>query len=166
MPARAAHSAPSLEWIPHPSAHPRVLGESGAHSLWLSPDDCASRLSCAVHSARCSLRLPDIFIRTSSFSLSYACGSADVWHLEVALWSESVCRVEWLSRPRVALARTAGLYDLWRLVSDTGPLHMLSIPPTVSKPSGSLSRAQEQAVEIGGEDSGVKNPMWATQISI
>ena len=42
------------------------------------------------------------------------------------MWSASVCRVEALGRPGVALARLVHLCGVWRHVRCTGALHMLS----------------------------------------
>ena len=64
----------------------------------------------------------------TTFSLSCARASADFWHAVVALRIESACRVDWLGRPRVALARLSCLFGI--LVTPRGPgtLHVLSIP--------------------------------------
>ena len=62
------------------------------------------------------------------FSLSCACASADFLRPAVALWTESACRVEWLCRPRVTLARLAGLYGVLATSRGPGTQYVLSIP--------------------------------------
>ena len=113
----------------------RLQGERCTHT-WLPLHDSDPWPSCAVDSAPLSLRLPDIKVSIIAFASSCACPSANFTCVPFTLRSERACRVEWLSRPRVALARTAGLYVLWRPFSDTGPLHMLSIPYDLSENKG------------------------------
>ena len=80
-----------------------------------------------MDSAQISWSLMDIKMSITAFASSCTRPSADFFCVPVALRSESVCRVEALARPGVALARLVLLCGVWRHVRCTGALHVLSI---------------------------------------
>ena len=69
-----------------------------------------------------------IFESITTFSLSCARASANFWRAVVALRIESAWRVDWLGRPRVALARLSCLFGIVVTPRGPGTLHVLSIP--------------------------------------
>ena len=84
-----------------------------------------------------------IFESITTFSSSCARASANFWRAVVALRIESAWRVDWLGRPRVALARLSCLFGI--LVTPRGPgtLHVLSIPYELSRNNVTASVEQE-----------------------
>ena len=73
-------------------------------------------------------RLPLILVSITAFSLSCARASANFWRAVVALRIESAWRVDWLGRPRLALARLAGRCGIVATPRGPGTVHVLSIP--------------------------------------
>ena len=71
-----------------------------------------------------------------AFSLSLAQPSADFLCAEVALRTDSACRVNSLGWSGVALARTARPCGVWGVLSGTGALHMLSMSYELSGNKG------------------------------
>ena len=80
-----------------------------------------------MDSALSSSSLLDIKMSIVAFSSICACASAELLRAQIVLRSASACRVEWLCRARVALARLAGQYGTVVTPRGPGAMHVLSI---------------------------------------